>query len=529
VLGRKSLSTSRGQRWEWLHSLWILWTFTLGFFSWVAFSYVAFGAKRARRLVWGGVYLAPFVAFLSTDPVSQAGQIAIGFMVTAGMVSVVHAFAIREDYLVRLERRLDEAPAVAARTFRRDQAEHEGQTAPTPPAETDARRVPQDSSHSSTPGAAAPSEAAETTPEGQAENFTEAPTEPPRSPAPPFEAPDEPPEDPAEAPARPAQGAVPESAPEVADRPASEARETTPAREPAAGGAGNGERSGAPPMLARVADTYPLPIAYSWSLLQGLWDPRDRYREQLRHAENMLAFLGSVSLAILDDEDYGRAQLDLKVPWQGGISFGAWKLIIQRCAKVFRSYRDNPLAPEIWGLNIGAESKGFGADVAALIRARNDFHHGRGPVMEEDVADASDEAGERLRRCMEALSFFTEYPIRLVQDFDVDRRSDDFLLKCLRLEGDGPGFLQEKVSFHKPLPRGELTLDLGGGNWAQLYPFVVASNCHHCRYRETYFIDRWNDRKGTVVLKSFERGHTEEKEEIAGALSDLAERQQPEA
>ena len=78
-----------------------------------------------------------------------------------------------------------------------------------------------------------------------------------------------------------------------------------------------------PALVRRVADTYLLPIAYSWSLLQGIWDPRDRYREQLRHAESILAFLGSVSLAILDEADYGRARLDLKVPWQGGISFGA--------------------------------------------------------------------------------------------------------------------------------------------------------------------------------------------------------------
>ena len=47
-----------------------------------------------------------------------------------------------------------------------------------------------------------------------------------------------------------------------------------------------------------VPDRYPLPLAFSWSLLASLWDPRDRYSEQLRHAENMLAFLGSISLTL---------------------------------------------------------------------------------------------------------------------------------------------------------------------------------------------------------------------------------------
>jgi hypothetical protein len=81
--------------------------------------------------------------------------------------------------------------------------------------------------------------------------------------------------------------------------------------------------------------------------------------------------------------------------------------------------------------------------------------------MEEDIVEASNDAQERLQRCMEALSFFTQYPIRLVQDFDVERRNDDFLLKCLRLEGDGPRFPQERVRFPRALPRGDLMRDLG--------------------------------------------------------------------
>ena len=72
--------------------------------------------------------------------------------------------------------------------------------------------------------------------------------------------------------------------------------------------------------------------------------------------------------------------------------------------------------------------------------------------MEDDIVEASNDAQERLQRCMEALSFFRQYPIRLIQDFDVDRRNDNFILKCLRLEGDGPGFPQERVRSPGPCP-----------------------------------------------------------------------------
>jgi hypothetical protein len=461
--------TSMGRRWELLHSLWMAWTLTFGLLSWVAFLYIGFRTRRIRWLVWGAVYLAAFAVYMSAKPGSETQLVLTGLMVVIGVVSVVHAFAIRGDYLARLENRMREVADTDERARRR--LEPELKTRTESPSSVEGPEQ-------STPSGSSDNDAVPDKPEISREQPTASPTE-------------------------------------------------TPSHEPAEVSSVSGSKSKLSEPVS-IADTYPLPIAYSWSLLEGLWDPKDLYREQLRHAENMLAFLGSVSLAVLDDQDYEKAQLDLKVPWQGGISFGAWKLIVQRCAKVFQGYRDHPLAADIHKLKIGSESKVFGADIAALISARNDFHHGRGPVMEEDIVEASNDAQERLQRCMETLSFFKQYPIRLVQDFDVDRRNNDFMLKCLRLEGDGPGFPQERISFPKALPRGDLMLDLGDGNWAQLYPFVIASNCPRCRYRETYFIDRWTDRKNTTLMKSFERGHTEERRDISDTLTLLADGQEPE-
>jgi hypothetical protein len=56
----ESSLTSRGKRWELLHSLWVAWTFTLGFFSWVAFFYIGARARQVRWILWGVVYLVPF-------------------------------------------------------------------------------------------------------------------------------------------------------------------------------------------------------------------------------------------------------------------------------------------------------------------------------------------------------------------------------------------------------------------------------------------------------------------------------------
>ena len=72
------------------------------------------------------------------------------------------------------------------------------------------------------------------------------------------------------------------------------------------------------------------------------------------------------------------------------------------------------------------------------------------------------------------------------------------------MTGDGPEFFQVEVVLPEVLPRGYIFLDLGNQNWVLLYPFIIASNCPRCRYRETYFVDRWNDREGTVLMKSLE-------------------------
>ena len=480
VAGRETSNvsvTSRGRRWELLHSLWMGWTLLFGFTSWVAFLYIGVRAKRTRWVIWGLVYLLIFASFAISDGMAgqdnDVTQVLIGLTIISGFFSIVHAFVVRPDYLVRLENR--------------EHARVENQVLVT------------GSEPELEPSVAEPTVVASSERLGQ-----ERPED---------TNPDRPKTDQHEG-----APAVPSTAPPFAAS-TSETSESSAGLTPQSGGT----------HTPSVSDFYPLPVAYGWSLLESFWDPRDRYREQLRHAENMLAYLGSVSLALLDEEDYERAQIDLKIPWQGGISFGAWKLIVTRCAKEFRSYKNHPLAYSIYKLKISTETKGFGADVAALIRARNDFHHGRGPLTEEEIAQASEEAQQRLHRCMEAVSFLADYPIRLVQDFDVDRRGDTFVLKCLRLMGDGPGFRQEKVEHSEALPRGDLFLDLGDRVWVPLYPFIVASNCPHCRYRETYFVDHWNDRKNIVLLKSFERGHTEEKRDISETLTALTAEQKTRA
>ena len=250
----------------------------------------------------------------------------------------------------------------------------------------------------------------------------------------------------------------------------------------------------------RISTSYPAPLASGFMSLTPIVDPWELYKEQLRVAENLLAFLASVSLALLKEEDREKAGLDLKKYWSGGISPGDWREIVGRCSKVFADYRGIPLAATIQKLKILSERKGFGRDVIGLVRAKNDYKHDRGPSSLEDVMIASDEVQAMLRRCMEALAFFAESPMRREEGSDTDHN------------GESQG--------------GALSLDMGE-NLVPLFPFIVPMVCPRCEIRETYFVDAWDTKRGTARMKSFERGHTMNNAEVSEALTEWGDSARP--
>ena len=100
-------TTSKGPRWEILHSLWIAWTFTLGFFNWVAFFYIGVRAKQLKWILWGLFYAIPFILAMAfaTSPAFDGwvGDIIVALIIILGIIGIIHAFRIRKEYLLRLE------------------------------------------------------------------------------------------------------------------------------------------------------------------------------------------------------------------------------------------------------------------------------------------------------------------------------------------------------------------------------------------------------------------------------------------
>ncbi len=479
--------TAKGKKWEILHSLWIGWTFTLLFY-WVAFLYIGFRTKQKKWVLWGLGYAVSLLLLDIATRVNTLGSwqsnVAIILWILLILMSIVHAFIARKEYLLRLEALQRQKPHGGTSLKRRLAAEY-------------GTGFPEEASSSNS--ISSPLVVDATMPDrGQKE---------------------------------------------IADRPTdavspSTLAATTPQRnisKRTLASSGDTEAATLPQIWSgseldyRISSAYPFPLAFGFRSLASVVDHRDLYREQLRVAENMLAFIGSIALSLLEEEDRGEAEIDPKEYWLTGISPGDWKDIVARCSRVLAKYEDNSLASDLKKLNIRSEKKGFGSDVAALIRVKNDYKHDRGPVVLEDIADASKETQERLRRCMEALAFLTAHPIRQVEDFDVGRRGGGVILKCLRYTGDHPSFPQEEVAFDRALPRGDLFLEPSQQDWVPLFPFITTMTCSHCKARETYFIDSWDIRRGTARMKSFERGHTMLNEEVAEALLEWSNNARPAA
>jgi hypothetical protein len=90
--------TRRAQyRWWWRHSLWILWTFTLGFLNWLAFFYIGVRARSAVWIAAGFVYLLPVLLTFGTIGTGWL-RFALPLQLFVSAASVLHAFAARPRY-----------------------------------------------------------------------------------------------------------------------------------------------------------------------------------------------------------------------------------------------------------------------------------------------------------------------------------------------------------------------------------------------------------------------------------------------
>jgi hypothetical protein len=213
----------------------------------------------------------------------------------------------------------------------------------------------------------------------------------------------------------------------------------------------------------QIRNFYPHMIAYPYRSLDPIRsNVHLLYKEQLRVAECLLAFLGSVGLALVAWTGVAAgAEMDLaakfREDWQSGASPGDWQQLGQRSARLLRSYMENTVATgfaALWFKGRGTQRSELSEKLDRLVRLKNDFKHDRWPRTPGEHREGNDEAGRLLTDCLQAISFFIQHPIRLVVDADVEWQTGRAELDTLRYVGDHPGLTPEHLQSPEPCPRG---------------------------------------------------------------------------
>jgi hypothetical protein len=266
----------------------------------------------------------------------------------------------------------------------------------------------------------------------------------------------------------------------------------------------------------QVRNLYPFPVAFGYRQLTSLIETEELYREQLRVAENLLAFLGSVSLAMATWEqcDVGA---DLKGAWRGGISPGHWRDIAVAASRALAN-KELPLGRALDSLWTSRKRPRFDSAIEGLIAAKNDYKHDRGPAPGTDMRDKGGELRTALLEALKKIGFIIDYTLQYVVDQDAVRNSSRVIVRSLVLRGDHPAWAQDSRELPRLLKKHDVYIAISADEWVDLYPFITIQTCSMCKVRETYFIDRCDFDRKKATLKSFERGHTKDSPEIGEAL-----------
>ncbi|WP_060788630.1 helix-hairpin-helix domain-containing protein [Geobacillus zalihae] len=103
--------TNKGIKWEIMNSIWMLWAIlSFGFFNYVSFFYAAYRVKQRKWFIWGLLYSIPFILFVismeAIDEKHWLDDLIFAIYFIAWIVSIIHVFKMRAEYLLRLEARV---------------------------------------------------------------------------------------------------------------------------------------------------------------------------------------------------------------------------------------------------------------------------------------------------------------------------------------------------------------------------------------------------------------------------------------
>ncbi|MGV9671698.1 hypothetical protein ACWDPV_14065 [Gordonia sp. NPDC003504] len=270
----------------------------------------------------------------------------------------------------------------------------------------------------------------------------------------------------------------------------------------------------------QVRSQFPYPVSLRWRVAESQLSAgvdRDAYMSLLDAAEQLLAYVASIGLAVAHDAGLRLSAADaIKKKFESGQgpALGDWVAVVDELGgKKFTSLGGHLGTSDFQDF---CRDKSVRASVRWLPARRNDESHNR-RADSVDLPARCEDARSHLLVLLSGAGFLIDLPLLLVTATQWDSLEGRGTISFRRLAGDHSVVGVEQMTVTDPtIEAGSLYVRDSRQGLHLLRPFLVAQECPICRNLSIFHIDKASG--GEVTLKSLENGHTLHKRDFASAL-----------
>lgn len=257
----------------------------------------------------------------------------------------------------------------------------------------------------------------------------------------------------------------------------------------------------------QITNFFPHAIAVRYQKVVQLPDGKKKTEETLRTAEYACRLVAFMALA---SDLQGRVPSIVGNWWKGTrltIDFGK-TIEILRIASSEAAKAADPSAlalPETATLESALRERNSPLTLAlsALSLDRNDRAH-LVQTPESQEVEFSGVAEAHLKTLLDALKFITSAQLIAVDDVDFDPTQELHQLTGDLIVGVSPAFRRRTLHSPQPASKGVGFID-HRGRFTSLSPWVIRSECEHCKHWETFILS--SHEKGATTFVAMETGH----------------------
>ncbi len=275
---------------------------------------------------------------------------------------------------------------------------------------------------------------------------------------------------------------------------------------------------------ARFRSTYPFPLAIRWRMAEAAFsgpDPQRALDAILDAGEAIIAFAACIALVMAREQELNLRclkEIRRKVPGGRGLSFGDWANILLE-ASVSKDARRVPEGAPLTQVQLFARADGVDGARSRLKQMRDSQSHGRRLTGSE--LDAAVEASfYDLVTILEGAAPLSDLGLLLVDQARVDTLQGSTVIRFREFRGDHPVVRYQETTIPGALfEEGSLYLRDTDYDWHLFRPYVIAEACPQCHNWTMFAFDRLVN--GTPDYKSLDHGHTRERPDLLGPLTQL--------